>query len=187
MATVEAMTLAYKLANREVTKHTLQDDYFNRYALNDTEGLPDWFVEDERKHNKPNLPITKEVAQLLREKLKALNARPIKKIAEAKARKKLRANKRLASLTKKAEGIAQNEEMTEADKSRAIERMMSRANKSKPKNKVQVVVAKGANRKIKGRPKGIKGRYKMVDRRMKKDLRAQKAHEAKSKNKRRRK
>ena len=96
----------------------------------------------------------------------------------------MRVTRHLASLTKKAEGVAQNEDMTEAEKARSIEKMMNRRAKTKPKKKVQVVVAKGAN-KGKGRPKGVKGRYKMVDKRLKKDLRAEKAKDAKSKKRRR--
>jgi AdoMet-dependent rRNA methyltransferase SPB1 len=47
-------------------------------------------MEDEKKHNKRNKPITKEAVQLLRSRMKNLNDRPIKKIIEAKARKKNR-------------------------------------------------------------------------------------------------
>ncbi|KAJ1921888.1 AdoMet-dependent rRNA methyltransferase spb1 [Mycoemilia scoparia] len=184
LATAEAMTLAYKLANRQETRQSLEDQYFNRHSMNDIDGLPQWFLDDEQKHNKPNIPVTKEAMQLLRDKLKALNARPIKKIAEAKARKKMRASRRLASLTKKAEGIAQNEDMTESEKARSIEKMMNRGTKAKPKKKVQVVVAKGKN-KGKGRPQGVKGRYKMVDKRLKKDLRAEKAQKKAQAKKRR--
>ena len=36
------------------------DASYNRYAFNDDNSLlPDWFKEDEAKHNKPELPITK--------------------------------------------------------------------------------------------------------------------------------
>ena len=50
--------------------------------------MPDWFLDDEGKHSKPHRPITKEAAAAIKSKLRALNARPIKKVAEAKARKK---------------------------------------------------------------------------------------------------
>jgi AdoMet-dependent rRNA methyltransferase SPB1 len=42
-----------------------------------------------------------------------LDARPIKKVAEAKARKKFKAMKRMEKLKAKAELIAMNQEMTE--------------------------------------------------------------------------
>lgn len=60
-----------------------------RYTNND-EDLPGWFVSDERKHNRKQLPITKDQIQAYKTQLKAIDARPIKKIAEAKARKKKR-------------------------------------------------------------------------------------------------
>ena len=58
-----------------------------RYAFHD-EHLPDWFSKDEKKHQTRHLPVTKAEIQEYKEKLKAVNARPIKKIAEAKGRKK---------------------------------------------------------------------------------------------------
>ncbi|KAJ1993997.1 AdoMet-dependent rRNA methyltransferase spb1 [Coemansia spiralis] len=185
LATPEAMTMLRDLANRKTTKDELVDKHFNRYTFNDTKGLPDWFVDDEQKNSKPMLPVTKEAVRMLREKLKALDARPIKKVAEAKARKKMRATKRVASMQKKAETVIANEDMTEAEKARSIDRMIKRATKAKPKEKVTLVVARNANRGLKGRPKGVKGKYKMVDSRMKKELRAQKARDKRKKSNRR--
>jgi len=83
------LTLAQQLVNRQKTKEGLIDEGFRRHTFND-EGLPSWFLDDEMKHNKVNLPITKEAVEIIRQRMKALNARPIKKIAEAKARKKMR-------------------------------------------------------------------------------------------------
>ncbi|KAJ2389989.1 AdoMet-dependent rRNA methyltransferase spb1 [Coemansia sp. RSA 2559] len=185
LATPEAMTMLRDLANRKTTKHDLIDKHFNRHTFNDTTGLPEWFVDDEKKNNKPMLPVTKEAVRMLREKLKALDARPIKKVAEAKARKKMRAAKRIAGMQKKAETVISNEDMTEAEKARSIDRMIKRATKAKPKTKTTLVVARNSNRRLKGRPRGVKGKYKMVDARMKKDLRAQKMREKASKSSRR--
>ncbi|KAI8325572.1 FtsJ-domain-containing protein [Martensiomyces pterosporus] len=177
LATPEAMTMVRDLVNRKTSKHELVDKHFNRYTFNDANGLPEWFADDEKQHNKPMLPVSKEAVRMLREKLKALDARPIKKVAEAKARKKMRAAQRITKMQKKAESVIASEDMTEAEKARSIDRMIKRATKAKPKEKVTVVVARNANRGLKGRPKGVKGRYKMVDPRMKKEIRAQKARE----------
>ena len=51
--------------------------------------------------------------------------------------------------------------------------------RKKPKQEVKLVVAKGANKGVSGRPRGVKGKYKIVDSRMKKDIRAQKRLAAK--------
>jgi AdoMet-dependent rRNA methyltransferase SPB1 len=65
--------------------------------------------------------------------------------------------------------------MTEREKADSISKLMSKAVNKKPRRPVQVVVARGSSRGVKGRPSGVKkGRYKMVDARMRKELRAQK-------------
>jgi AdoMet-dependent rRNA methyltransferase SPB1 len=172
--TAEAMTLAHQLATGQKTKHDLLDDGFHRYSFRDTEGLPDWFLDDEGKHSKIQRPTTAAAAAAIKEKLRALNARPIKKVREAKARKKFKAGQRLEKLKRKSALLADEEGMTEKDKASTIAKLMSKAAKKKPKQKVTVVVARGGNRGIKSRPKGTKGKYKMVDARLKKDVRAEK-------------
>lgn len=107
--TAEAMTLAHQLARGEKTAHDIIDEGYNKYAFRDRDGLPDWFLDDESKHSKPHKPITKEAAQAIKEKLRALNARPIKKVAEAKARKKLKQAQKLEKLKKKADLLLEDE------------------------------------------------------------------------------
>lgn len=182
--TAEAMTLAHQIATGKKTKHDLLDDSFNRYSLRDTEGLPDWFLDDENKHSKLQRPTTAAAAAAIKEKMRALNARPIKKVREAQARKKYKAAQRLEKLKKKSAMLADEEGMTEKEKAQSIARLMSRASKKKPKGKVSVVVAGGGNKGIKGRPKGTKGKYKMVDARLKKDVRGMKRAEKRNKKKR---
>ncbi|KAL5341550.1 Spb1 C-terminal domain-containing protein [Aspergillus crustosus] len=172
--TAEAMALAQQMATGEKKSHDVFDDGFNRYAFRDVDGLPEWFLDDEGKHSKPVRPITKAAAAAIQEKMRAINARPIKKVMEAKGRKKFKAAQRIEKLRKKSALLADDETMSERDKAQAIARMMSRATKKKPKQNVKLVVAKGGNRGISGRPKGVKGKYKIVDARMKKDVRAQK-------------
>ncbi len=173
LTTPEAMTLAQQLVNREKTKLQLINDGFNRYSLNSKDGLPSWFLDDEAKHYKPNIPVTKEAMATLRTKQRALDARPIKKVAEAKARKKIRAVQRLEKAMKKAEGVNATVDMSEREKAQAIEKLMNKGLSAgkKAKKEVKVVVAKGVHKAVKGRPRGVKGRYVMVDSRMKKEVR----------------
>ena len=172
LTTAEAMSLATALVNREKTKTELINDGFNRYSLNAKDDLPSWFLDDEQKHYKSNIPITKEAVAALRAKMRALDARPIKKVAEAKARKKFKAAQRLEKAMKKAEGVNETADLTEREKAKQLEKLMAKGRAAKKKKEVKVVVAKGAHKGLKGRPKGVKGRYVMVDSRMKKEVRA---------------
>ncbi|RMD39859.1 hypothetical protein DV735_g5271, partial [Chaetothyriales sp. CBS 134920] len=179
--TAEAMTLAQSLATGEKKAADLIDDAFNRYSFRDVDGLPEWFLDDENQHSKPQRPITAAAAAAIKEKLRALNARPIKKVREAKGRKKMRAAQRLEKLKRKSALLAEDEGLSEKDKANTIARMLARAAKKKPKQQVKLVVAKGTNRGISGRPRGVKGKYKIVDARLKKDVRAEKRLKKKSK------
>ncbi|KAF4471919.1 et-dependent rRNA methyltransferase SPB1 [Fusarium albosuccineum] len=172
--TAEAMTLAHQLATGQKTTHDAIDDGFNRHAFRDRDGLPDWFLDDESRHDKLQKPITKAAAQAIREKMRAFNARPIKKVREAKARKKFKAAQKLEKLKKKSDMLNNDENMTEKEKADSISRLLAKAARKKPSQPAKLVVARGLNRGIKGRPKGVKGRYRIVDPRMKKELRAQK-------------
>lgn len=170
LTTAEAVTIAQQLVNHQRTKTDLINDGFNRYSLNAKDGLPSWFLDDESEHYKPNIPVTKEAIVALRAKMRALDARPIKKVAEAKARKKFKAAQRLDKALKKAEGVNETSDMTERDKAKQIEKLMAKSAAKAPRKEVKVVVAKGAHKGLKGRPKGVKGRYVMVDSRMKKEV-----------------
>ena len=173
IATVEAMTLAHQLALGQRTKHDLINEGFNKYTFRDTDNLPDWFVEEEKEHSKIIRPITKEAAMAIKEKIRALNARPIKKVAEAKARKKMRSVARLERIKKKAGIINDNDDKSEKDKADEISKLMRKVTKNRPlKPKVTLVVASGKNKGLAGRPKGIKGKYKMVDGVLKNEQRA---------------
>lgn len=179
IVTPQAMTIAHELALGHISKQRLLDDSFSKYSFNDRDGLPAWFLDDEEKHNRIIKPITKEASEAIKAKVKALNARPIKKVAEAKARKQMRRARRLEKLRKKTESINEDGALTERDKAQEIEKLTqkfamgsSKKSKKKEKPKVTLVVARGGNRGLQGRPKGVKGKYKMVDGTMKKEQRA---------------
>lgn len=171
--TVEAMTLAHQVALGKMTKNDLVNEGINKYAFRDRDNVPEWFLEDEKKHSKINKPITKEAAAAIKEKLKEMNARPIKKVLEAQGRKKMRALRRLEKLKKKSDLINEDGAKSERDKADEIQRLMRRLmKKQKVKPKTTLVVATGANKGLSGRPKGVKGKYKMVDGVMKNEQRA---------------
>lgn len=153
------------------------DDGFNKHNFHSKDGLPNWFLDDEGKHYKANLPVTKEAMQALRDKQRALDARPIKKVAEAKARKKFKAHQRLEKAKRKAEGLIDAPDTTERDKASQIVKVLGKAGAAPKRKEIKLVVARGANRGIKGRPKGVKGRYRIVDPRQRKELRATKRKE----------
>lgn len=167
------MSLAHRIASGKKAKIDIVDDNFNKFSFRDKDGLPEWFLDDENQHSKPQRPITAAGAAAIKEKMRALNARPIKKVQEAKDRKKFKAAQRLQKLRKKSALMADEDGVTEKDKAQGIAKLMAKAGKKRPKRKIQVVVARGGN-KGQGRPKGVKGRYKVVDARLKKDVRAQK-------------
>ncbi|KAH6680684.1 AdoMet-dependent rRNA methyltransferas-like protein spb1 [Halenospora varia] len=172
--TAEAMTLAQQIASGQRTTQDLIDEGFNKYAFKDRDGLPEWFLDDEGRHDKPHRPISAAGAAAIKEKLRALNARPIKKVREAKDRKKFHAAQRLEKLRKKSALLQDEEGMTEKEKASSIMKLMSKTAKKRPKQQVKVVVARGGNRGIAGRPRGVKGKYKIVDARLKKDVRGEK-------------
>jgi len=170
LSIAEAVTLAQQLVNRKTTKTHLINDGFTRYSLNSKDDLPTWFLDDESKHYKPNIPVTKEAVVALRARQRVLDARPIKKIAEAKGRKKLRAARRLEKAMKKAETVDATKDMTESEKAKQIEALMKKGASKVKRKEIKLIVAKGGYKGIKGRPKGVKGRYTMVDARMKKEV-----------------
>ncbi|KAJ3412167.1 AdoMet-dependent rRNA methyltransferase spb1 [Chytridiales sp. JEL 0842] len=178
--TAQKYTLAQMVIHKS-GKRDLIDDGFNRYAFNDPEGLPSWFTEEENRHNKPQLPVTKEAVNIMRAKLRAMDARPIKKVAEAKFRKKMRADARLHKALKKASAVADDPDAPDKSKLRDAAKIMKKALSKKQDKKPELVVAKNQNKGLKGRPKGVKGRYKMVDGVMKKELKQQKARNKRAK------
>lgn len=86
----------------------LVDAAYNRFSWNDDAGLPDWFVDDEKKHYRPQVPLPPALVDQMKQKFMSLASKPIKKVAEARARKRKRAAQRLSAAKKKATALAAN-------------------------------------------------------------------------------
>ena len=157
---------------RKSKEKAMVDASYNRFAWNDPADLPDWFVDDENKHYRPQLPIPPALLEKMHAKFLHLAAKPIAKVAEARARKNKMAKVKLAAAKKKAEAVANSNEMSEAMKLKAISKAMRGKEASRP-GKTYVVAKKG------GGSKGGKG-IKLVDKRERNDKRAL---ERKTKNK----
>ncbi|XP_008844811.1 pre-rRNA 2'-O-ribose RNA methyltransferase FTSJ3 [Nannospalax galili] len=178
----EGLALGAVIASSKKAKRDLIDNSFNRYAFNEDEGdLPEWFVQEEKQHRIRQLPIDKKEVEHYRKRWREINARPIKKVAEAKARKKRRMLKKLEQTKKKAEAVVNTVDISEREKVAQLRSLYKKAGLGKEKRQVTYVVAKkGVGRKVR-RPAGVRGHFKVVDSRMKKDQRAQQRKEQKKK------
>ncbi|KAL7023480.1 hypothetical protein ACKWTF_012628 [Chironomus riparius] len=174
--TEEELALGQLMVTSQKMKRDVVDGAWNRYMFND-DNLPDWFVEDEKKSMRKPMPVSEELVANYRKNLTEFNTRSIKKVMEAKARKKRQAKKQMSKLTKKAENILENADQTGQEKIKLIKKLYKKTEKKK--EEISYVVAKKASsggKKVR-RPAGVKGRFKVVDPRLKKDMRGEKKKE----------
>lgn len=150
---------------RKSKQKSLVDASYNRFAWNDPQNLPEWFVDDENKHYRPQLPIPPALLAKMKEKMAALSTKPIAKVAEARARKNRKAKLKLADAKKKAQAVANSSEMSEAMKLKSISKALRSSDKNGAGKKEYVVAKKGIGNR------GVRGAT-MVDKRMKNDKRA---------------
>ncbi|CEF64051.1 pre-rRNA processing protein FTSJ3 [Strongyloides ratti] len=174
--TPQQLALGEELIYSSKKRSQLEDWSWNRYTNNDTD-LPDWFVNNEKKHCVKPLPVTKEQVQYYKNKAKEINVHTIKKVNEAKARKKRRMERRMEKAKKHAENILGNETLEHAEKIKELQKTYKKAMK-KERRRVQLcVMTKGKRGKV-HRPRGP---YKCVDARLKKDMRAEKVRKTREK------
>uniref|UniRef100_A0A8C7XLJ3 pre-rRNA processing protein FTSJ3 n=1 Tax=Oryzias sinensis TaxID=183150 RepID=A0A8C7XLJ3_9TELE len=168
----EGLALGCQIATSKKKTRDLVDNSFHRYAHSeDPWEVPEWFLDDERKHRQRPVEVTKEMVEEYKQKWKEINARPIKRVAEAKARKKRRMLKKTEQAKKKAEAVVNTVDISEREKMAQLKSIYKKAGLGKEKREVTYVVTKkGAGKKVR-RPPGVKGVFKVVDGRMKKDMR----------------
>jgi AdoMet-dependent rRNA methyltransferase SPB1 len=168
-----AETLAIGTAMlRKKRREQILDDSYNRYAFDDDADLPEWFLDDQQKFNKASKPITRSEIEYFKERFKAISARPLKKIAEAKARKKVRALRRWEKVKGQADSIAASEELSTGEKFKRLEKLYQKKREKKREKVYAVSKKSGGTRDVKRKPGSMIVR---VDSRMKKDKRGEKA------------
>ncbi|XP_015907498.3 pre-rRNA 2'-O-ribose RNA methyltransferase FTSJ3 [Parasteatoda tepidariorum] len=168
----EGLALGSLIVQSKKLKRDIIESAYNRYASND-ENLPAWFVSDEKKHYKKQLPVTAEMVKEYKARLREINARPIKKVVEARARKKRKALRRMEKARKKAEKITEHPDMSSQEKAEQLKAIYKRALPKEDRNVTYIVAKKGVGRRV-SRPQGLKGKFRVVDPRMKKDQRKEK-------------
>lgn len=162
-----ARTLALgTLALRGTNKRRMIDESHNRYSWGDAKELPDWFTSDESRHMKRMLSLPLPLMKTTKAKGATSGGRDTKKVMEAKARKKKRATQLLKVAKKKATSLAENSEMNDKQKLRAISKAMKGGKVEKP-GKVYVVAKRGGAQKA-SKTSGS-GKLKFVDKRMRSD------------------
>ncbi|EDO08478.1 ribosomal RNA large subunit methyltransferase J family protein [Babesia bovis T2Bo] len=162
----EVQAMGSLLINKS-TRMALIDGAYNRRTFDDGD-LPSWFEDDEKKHSNYELPVTKELMKRYRAKLYELKNRPIRKVLEARGRRKMRVQRKLKSVLPRVEAL-QNSDTGSAKTAKKLLRKVQNTAANK-REKVYVVSRRGGAAST--APSGGKGARKVtkvVDKRMKKD------------------
>lgn len=172
----EELALGEQLIRSKKARRDIMDNGWHRFMFNDT-NLPDWFVKEEEIHMKKRPDVDPEVVEKYREKGKEVNVKTIKKVVEAKARRKRKVAKKLDQARKKSSSILEDEDTGSREKAKQIKALYRKAAMAgKPKEVSYVVAKKHHAQKRSQRPAGIKGPYKQVDARMKSDTKTKRAN-----------
>ena len=169
----EGLALGAEMVRSSKSRRDIEDAGWNRYAHND-DNLPAWFAADEKRHQRKPLPVSRAAVAEYEERRKGAGVAGIKKVVEAKARKRKRLLRGLEKAKKKANNVVENPVLSSSEKSAELRRLSKAVARGRKKEEVAYVVAKKGQtggRKVR-RPPGVKGKFRVVDTRMKKDVRA---------------
>ena len=66
---------------RKKKRQDIIDSSYNRYVFDERPSqLPAWFLEEESKHNKPQLPVTKEMIEAEKARLRGFDTKTPRKV-----------------------------------------------------------------------------------------------------------
>jgi AdoMet-dependent rRNA methyltransferase SPB1 len=167
-----AFALAKRLLRGKKSRNEVIDDSFNRFVRDDGP-LPSWFEEDEKKHNRPMIPVSKDDVLEWKKKMRDVNEVATKRVIEARARKKQKALQKMKNLQEKADEIAEKEGLDERSKLHIMKQIYDKGMKTLDRAPKIVVTQKRDMGKPHYSKQGSQ-RVKIVDPRLKKDLRGEK-------------
>ena len=173
-----ALAIGRKIAtSSKSARERMIDDSYHRFAFDEEEDdLPEWFVDDEREHMRKMLPVTREQIEAEKERLRSIDARPAKKVLEAQAKKRLRADRRREAVRARASQIEAQEDIAPEEKAKMISKLYRKLTSKSSRRQRTVLTDARSGRRIGG---AKSGRTKLVDARMKKDSRGIKRAEKK--------
>jgi AdoMet-dependent rRNA methyltransferase SPB1 len=169
-----AMDLAIaKKMLRKKERRELLESGVNRYNYPEKpEDLPEWFRDDESKHTHIIEPVTKEEVLAEKLRLKEIDAKPPKKVIEAKYRNKLRLVKKLKKFKSQADQIFETEGLDQKTKVQTIDKLKRKTLFMANKQTKKVIPVRGFRTSAPVSRKTAGKRYKTVDTRLKKDTKA---------------
>merc|ERR1719187_867744 len=118
----EELALGEELIHSKKSRRDIMEGGWNRFMFDDT-GLPDWFVKEEEMHMRKRLDVDPETVEKYKNRDKEINVKTIKKVVEAKARRKKRVARKMDRAKKKATQLLENEDIGSREKAAAINKM----------------------------------------------------------------
>ena len=141
--TPEELALGQEMIKSKKTRRDIIDSGWNRYMFNDKDSeLPDWFVKEEEHHMRLPPDVDPNVVEFYKNRQKDVNVKTIKKVVEAKARKKRKLTKRMEKAKKRASVILENADLGTREKANEIKKLYKKAASTMKKPEVKYVVAK---------------------------------------------
>ena len=110
--TPEELALGQEMVKSKKARRDIMDAGWNRFMFDDKDAnLPAWFVREEEYHMRRHPDVDPNVVEFYKSRQKDVNVKTIKKVVEAKARKKRKLTKRMDKAKKRASTILENADL----------------------------------------------------------------------------